>query len=167
MKPFRALYALYGMFLGLGLLFILLGALIAPAFPDGNGFSGGTMFLLIFGGVGAVFALIGGIGLCVQLKKRRRRARLLAEGMRITAKITEILPDRNITVNGRHPYRIYCEYREEAADALHLFKSEPLRFNPASMIAGETVEICVDPYDFSKYAVDVESALGGCRIYEH
>ena len=166
MKPFRALYWLFGIFLGLGCLFILLGLLIAPAFPQEGDFDGGTMFLLIFGGIGLLFALIGGIGLFVQIHAARHRKTLLREGMRIAAEITEIQPDHRITVNGRHPYRLTCQYRDEATSTVYVFRSGLMSFNPASLIRGNTVEVCVDPYDFSKYAVDVESALGGYRVQE-
>lgn len=167
MKPFRVMYLLFGLFLGIGVLFLLLGILIAPVFPEEPGFDGGTMFLAVFGGIGAVFALLGGIGLFLQIRKNRQRKEILVSGMRLAAKITEILPDCRITVNGRHPYRIYCEYREESTSTLHVFKSEPLALNPTSAIAGDLIDVCVDPYDFSKYAVDVDSALGGYRVCEH
>ena len=106
------------------------------------------LFALIFGGV-------GGIWIAVQ-----RRAAAIAEavrrtGRRIEAKVVEIERRTNIRVGSRHPYRIVAQWQDPATQAVQVFRSANIWFDPTEYV-GETVGVFVDPYEPRRHVVDLD-----------
>ena len=128
---------------------------ISTAF--GNIF-GPSMFI----GMGAIFAAVGICPIVFKIRKKAQNKKLIAAGRSIFATVDSIDVNTSYAVNGRHPYVIYCSYRDEYKDILDRFKSENLWTDPSRVIQpGSEIRIYVDGTNFSKYYVDTESLLDG------
>ena len=128
---------------------------------------GDRMVLTVLGVQAGIWLLLGGGGLVYLAVRRSRHEELLASGVRIQAEITDVYPDASMTVNGRHPYRIACQYRDEGTKTIYTFRSEPLLFDPGAYLEGRrTVDVCVDRDRFDRYVVDVSELLDGYQMRE-
>ncbi len=142
--------------------------LIDPDNPtDIHSSDGDLFFTLMFVGLGGLFALIGYIILIVSILNKKKKARLLESGQHIYGEIESMEQDYSITINGRHPFRIYCKYKNPTDGYIYKFKSDTLDFNPwDSYKAGDSIDIYVDPDNFKKYYVDaVDKAADIVRDY--
>ena len=63
------------------------------------------IFLLIFGGVGLLFFVLGLIFLIMEFRKKFRNDKLLKSGNYVMAEISEVELNYNVTVNMRHPLK--------------------------------------------------------------
>lgn len=157
MKNKNALKLMFGIFFSIGLAFsaVVIVMLVRGAM---------TPLPFVFGVQALVWLSIGGIGLAVVLMKEKRRAYLLENGDRISAKITEVYIDQTMSYNGRRPYRIACQYVDDGTKTIYTFKSEPLFFDPRPLLSGDRIDVCTDYNRFDRYAVDVKSAIGDYEI---
>ena len=111
----------------------------------------------IFLGLGLLFTSIGGGCLIFMTLKSRRKRRIREQGRSIYATVEEIAYNTSFSMNGVHPYIIYCTYRDEYRDVIHRFKSENLWSNPSYVFpVGSTIEVKVDEKDYDQYYVNVE-----------
>lgn len=109
--------------------------------------------------MGSIFALVGGSFTVSVIINSHKRKRLMQQGISIYATVEEIEYDTNITVNGKHPFTIYCTYRDEYKDVTYRFKSESLWSDPSAVFpVGSMIKVMVDANDYSKYYVNVEEA---------
>lgn len=109
--------------------------------------------------MGSIFALVGGSFTVSVIINSHKRKRLMQQGISIYATVEEIEYDTNITVNGKHPFTIYCTYRDEYKDVTYRFKSESLWSDPSAIFpVGSMIKVMVDANDYSKYYVNVEEA---------
>lgn len=142
--------------------------LIDPDNPtDVHTSDGDLFFTLMFVGLGGLFALIGYIILIVSILNKKKKAGLLERGQHIYGEIESMEQDYSITINGRHPFRIYCKYKNPTDGYIYKFKSDTLDFNPwDSYKTGDSIDIYVDPDNFKKYYVDaVDKAADIVRDY--
>lgn len=125
--------------------------------PLGSYIGPGVLLLL-----GVVFSMIGGIAMVVDLRKKSKKKYLLQHGRVLHAVVDDIALNMNYSVNGRHPYIIYCTYRDEYKDVLYRFKSDAIWINPEEIFPyGSEIDVYVDEKDYSRYYVNTErSALG-------
>ncbi len=121
---------------------------------------GGELLLVaIFGGMGLVFFLIGGIPLISLIKKDKMRKQLLQTGKPLYAKVESIGYNATLTVNGRHPFVIYCLYEDPYGDVTYRFKSQNLWSDPSPQFPiGSEIKVFVDGNDYSRYCVCVDEA---------
>lgn len=116
----------------------------------------------VFIGMGGIFALVGICPFIVMGRKSSKRKKLIDAGHSIYATVDSIDINTSYSVNGRHPFVIYCSYKDEYKDVIYRFKSDNLWTNPSQVIEpGSEIRIYVDGTDFSKYHVDTESLLAG------
>ena len=95
-------------------------------------------------------------------RKSSKRKKLIDAGHSIYATVDSIDINTSYSVNGRHPFVIYCSYKDEYKDVIYRFKSDNLWTDPSQVIEpGSEIRIYVDGTDFSKYHVDTESLLAG------
>jgi len=120
--------------------------------------------VFIVGFQAVIWLSIGSVGLLTIRKKQLRREELLANGRRVIADVTDIYLDRRFQVNGRHPFRIACQYVDEGAKIIHTFQSEELWFDPRPLMVDDQVEVCIDGYDFRHYAVNTQKLLNGYTV---
>lgn len=114
------------------------------------------VFLMAFG---LVFGLVGGGFTISVMIRSMNRKRLMQLGSSIYATVEEIAYVTSTSVNGRHPFVIYCTYRDEYKDVTYRFKSENLWSDPSAVFpVGSMIEVKVDPNDYSKYYVNTEES---------
>lgn len=107
--------------------------------------------------MGTVFALVGGGILIPTITAISNRKKIREQGISIYATVEEIAYDTSITVNGRHPFALYCIYRDDYKDVTYRFKSGKLWIDPSTVFpVGSMIEVKVDANDYSKYYVNAE-----------
>lgn len=157
MKPTNVLKLLFSIFFAIGVVLLAVAIFVYFTVPS-------RIALLVLGIQSAVWLMIGGIGLAFTLSRARRDRRLLESGTRIEAHVNDIYQDRSISYNGRHPFRIACEYRDDATNTIYVFRSNPLWFDPTPYLTSGKIEVCVDYDNYKKYVVDTGNLAGGARI---
>lgn len=110
---------------------------------------------LVFTGMGALPAGIGGTLLWLARRNRRRLEELRSTGRRVLARITEAIVDRSTTINGRHPWRIAAEWNDPASGTTRQFRSVHVWTDPAPFV-GRDVAVFVDPHRPRRYAMDLD-----------
>jgi len=128
-----------------------------PANPEGamiNGFFSLWGAALIIGVLGSVFGLVGGGMMAYGMMKGRSKAYLEKSGVEIHAVFQAVEQNTSLTVNGRNPYRIVCQWQHPQTRELHIFRSENLWFDPTDHVNQEKVPVLVDEGNFKKYWVN-------------
>ncbi len=148
-------------FAPLGLVFIIIGAVVTAAGESGRVQVDGDpkLFLAIFGVIGALFFILGGIFLAFMIRRRKIHDRLFSQGHYIMAQVTSVLPNYNVRVNGRCPYVAECSYTDPNTGILHLFRSRNIYFDPTAIAMDAMVPVYVDTDNFRHYYVDIDSVL--------
>lgn len=109
----------------------------------------------IVGGLGAMFTLIGlGIWLVGALTARKGR-QLREHGQVIEATIQSVGPNESVSVNGRHPYVLHCQWLNPQTRELHLFQSKSIWFDPSEHLSADKVKVFIDRGDPRRYLVDL------------
>lgn len=110
-----------------------------------------TLFL---GGMGLVFALVGGGIIWSRLNQRKVRAWLAQNGMRTQAKFEEVIHDTSTKINGRSPWRIICQWQHPVTQKVYVFRSDMIWFDPTSFVKRDTLDVLVNMDNPKKYWVD-------------
>lgn len=109
-------------------------------------------------GMGIIFSIVGGVIFITFVKTAARRKKIKAEGRILYATVEQIVYNESYSVNGSHPYVIYCTYRDDYRDIIYRFKSENLWSDPSVLFpVGSSIEVRVDEKDYSKYYVNAEA----------
>ncbi len=154
-SPFGALRLVGGIFAGFGALFLAVAIGGAFTGPGGAGQRGALPVLLSFGFMGAVFAALGAMFLSLGGAGSERRAlRLMDEGERYSAEITDVVP-AHISVNGHGLWRVVCRYTDESGRQWSCH-SAPLWEKPA--LNGAPAAVYRDPRRPRRYYVDLSAA---------
>ena len=106
------------------------------------------IFSIIFMAIGGTFATIGVILIILNFRVKKT----FTQAQLINAQITNVFMNYNVTVNGRHPYKIECGYLASNGQYFQ-FISKDVWTNPQSFI-GQVCPVYVNPNDPSKYSVD-------------
>jgi len=109
--------------------------------------------------LGIVFSATGGGIVFSRLYKAKLRRRLMKTGERVEAELEEIVLNRNYSVNGRHPYYIYCRWVNPNTGEEYLLKSDRIWYNPQLKIEEkniQTLPVYMDPNNRKKYIVSLE-----------
>lgn len=108
-------------------------------------------------GMGSLFALIGLILSIIGFNIKPKQ-RLKTTGICYNATVTDIIEQRNVTVNGRHPYYVDCLAHNHHTGQQMLFRSKGI-FDGSMLYKLTTVPVYVDPKNPKKYYVDVYGAI--------
>lgn len=106
------------------------------------------MFLLF----GVIFGGVGGGFIVSVIKQMMTKSKAIRKGEEITAVITEVATQYNVTVNNVHPQYLICEY--EDASGKYKFKSEPT-MNLYDDLVGRNITVYF--LNRKDYYVDIES----------
>ena len=139
----------------IGFVLMCVGAIITIAGMNTGGNS--MLFLYIFGGIGLLFFVIGLPFLFFAIRKKNDRIRLLETGVQAEGVIKDVVINRQVTVNGRHPYKAECEVTDPATGEIFLYSSESV-MKKIDYLVGRKVTVYYDSYDRSRYYVDIDSA---------
>lgn len=117
----------------------------------------GGMILLF---MGIIFGAVGGIPLLLGLRKSMQAKRLMQEGQVLHATVEMVDFNTSYSVNGVHPFVIYCTYKDVYKDIIYRFKSNNLWTDPSPIFPpGSYIDVMVDPNDYSKYHVKAEQMI--------
>lgn len=98
--------------------------------PDNPGHirsnQGMTLLYGIFIGMGILFLTISAIVIGIALRKSSRRKRVRESGRKLYATVEEIALNTSLRMNGRHPYVIYCIWKDDCKDMFYRFKSDSI-----------------------------------------
>lgn len=118
---------------------------------------GSTFSYLMLLSMGLIFGAVGFIPLICMLVRHISGKRLEANGQVLRATVERIDFNYAVTYNGQHPYIIYCTYYDAYKDVTYRFKSRNLTADPSFNYApGTSIDVYVDPRDYSKYQVKAE-----------
>lgn len=96
------------------------------------------------------------------VRKSVRRKRVLSSGKRLEATVEKIDLNTGYSVNGQHPYLIYCTYKDDYKDIIYRFKSDNIWTDPELVIQpGDTIMVYVDEKNYKYHYVDTESIFEG------
>lgn len=134
--------------------------LVNPTNPNKIMGTGATwLFTAIFGGIGVVFLLTGGIALMIRGRKRAKVKRLLREGKRIYGVIESIELNPYMEINRRHPSFAVVIVKDDYTLEEKRYKSESFWEDIASTIkVGDSAVVYVDQANENNYFVDVTGA---------
>lgn len=130
--------------------------------PHEIGSSSLDFLVLLFPGIGFIFAIIGGIGLFVKMNKKKKIRKLRETGDIIHANYMETTMNTSYSVNGRHPYNIICEWNNPADSKKYFFKSENIWMNPENKIEEKNIKtfpVYINPENIQQYVIDIDSIV--------
>lgn len=113
----------------------------------------------IFCILGLPFLAVGIFFMVLMLRRGNKKKALMTNGRKLYAEVTGGNMNFTYRVNRRHPYKLECQYTDMLNGATYLFSSGNVWIDP-NLYIGRQVAVYVDPADFSKYYVDVESLNG-------
>ncbi|PKH22382.1 hypothetical protein CIG19_13855 [Enterobacterales bacterium CwR94] len=98
--------------------------------------------------------IIGGVGIKLVGQGSKFRD-LVRTGKPLTARITDVERNESVSINGRSPWRIVCQWSNAENNKIHVFKSANFYYDPTDYIQGDTMTVYVDHNNFKKYYVDI------------
>jgi len=129
-----------------------------PNNPQGariDSFSENWLGVVILGGMGLVFALIGGGFIYSGMHTRKVNRWLATNGMRVQAKFENVIYDTSLKVNGRSPWRLICQWQHPVTQKVYLFKSANIWFDPTAFVKRDTLDVLVDMDNPKRHQVDI------------
>lgn len=106
-------------------------------------------FTAVFGGVAVGFIV-------AEVRRKRMYDWLVHSGMTVQARIIEVGKNTNLKVNGRSPWAIRAQWQHPVTQAVHVFQSENLWFDPSPFLADrEQVPVRIDADQPKRHRVDI------------
>jgi hypothetical protein len=105
--------------------------------------------------LGIAFSFVGGLMVTVSLLRKRRKNRLQRTGVAIEAKFQSVAANHSVSINGRNPFVIVCQWLDPVSGELHLFESENIWFDPSGFIKSDTLKVWIQRNNPKKHHVDV------------
>lgn len=109
--------------------------------------------------LGIVFSAIGGGIVFSKIYKAQKKKKLMETGERVEAELEEIVLNTNYSVNGRHPYYIYCRWINPSTGETYLLKSDSIWYDPQPRIEEKNIQtfpVYMNPSNRRKYTVSLE-----------
>jgi hypothetical protein len=110
---------------------------------------------VILASLGSFFFLIGGGFIATARLQKRTDNRLMQEGVPVQAEVQQIDLDKDISVNGRHPFRVVAQWQDPTTAQIHVFESHNVWFNPSKFIKHNQVRVFMDRSNPKRYYVDL------------
>jgi hypothetical protein len=109
----------------------------------------------ILGGMGLIFAAVGGGIFFASVSGRRKKVYLMAYGNAIQTDLQGVERNTSLKVNGKSPWRITSQYLDPVTNKLRVFHSENLWFDPSRFVTAKQVTVLLDPKNPKRYHMDV------------
>jgi hypothetical protein len=110
---------------------------------------------LLFGGLGAIFASIGGGFLAYVVRTRKLRDWLAQNGMRVKAKFEGVIYDTSLTINNRHPWRLTAQWQHPITQKVYTFRSDAIWFDPSEFVKRDQLDVLVNADNPKQYVIDI------------
>lgn len=134
-----------------------------PKNPSNFKDNSGTIIGLIFIIIGAILLIVGisviVINIVKSSKNKRRKRYLIENGRKVSAHIDQINCNYSYSVNGVHPYKIECSYKDPYTNKIYLFYSGNIWFNIGAIMNAsglDTISVYMDKNDPANYYIDVD-----------
>jgi len=88
-------------------------------------------------------------------KKLKKIRHLQSKGIEIKTVLRSVELDQELEAKGQKSYRIYTEWLNPNATALHIFKSDYLLFDPSDMLEDNAVTVLIERDNPSEYYLDI------------
>ncbi len=127
--------------------------------PNKIGMKSLNLLILIVPGIGLIFLIIGGTGILLKVSKKKLENRLKKDGKLIYADYDETIINTSYSINGRHPYKIICEWINPVDNEEYMFKSRNIWINPEDIIKERNIKqfpVYIDKNNKKKYVVDID-----------
>ncbi len=108
----------------------------------------------ILGGIGSVFFILGGLFGFVVFRKKRRDQFLRQHGQQVYAIFVEVLLNRHVRMNNRHPFQIVGEWVNPVDGQTYTFVSDDLWEDPSSFVPDE-LPVWIDPKNPKVHLMDL------------
>lgn len=118
------------------------------------------LLMLLFPGLGLIFAIIGLVGLIKIFVGKSKSKRLKEKGQAVYATITSVELNTSYTVNGSNPYYILCEWNNPTDGKKYIFKSENIWFDPQTIMSERNITqlpVYIDSAKLNNYYVDIDT----------
>ena len=110
-------------------------------------------------GIGSLLVLIG-LGIWMwQRGSGKRMEWFKRNGVPIMAEIERISVNKKVTLNGKHPYKIYARHLNPRTKQTQIFKSRNIWEDPTEYFSAHNIkeiEVWVTPQDYSKYLMNTD-----------
>lgn len=118
-----------------------------------------TVGLIIFVIIGSVFALIGIGFVASAIITKSKRKRVLGYNFIVQANISGFNFNKNVTINGVHPYILTATIISPYDGLIYTFKSESIMTDLTPILQAyniKTVPVYVNPQNYKEYYVDID-----------
>ena len=109
---------------------------------------------LIVGSTGFLFFIIGFILMMINLFRNKKEKYLREHGVELKTEYVSCTENRNIAVNGKHPYIIRTKWFDNISKKTHNFKSINI-WNLTNFDRNKEITVFVDVNDYNKYFMDI------------
>ena len=117
----------------------------------------GIPYFLVSTLIGGPFLALGLFFLKKIRDSEKTENEVVENGMRVEAVITDIYEDTSITINDRHPWIAEASYDDPKTMTYYTFQVNTGMYPLSEKALGAKVTVFVDPLDFERYAVDLDS----------
>jgi hypothetical protein len=118
--------------------------------------SGSLWFgVTLLGGLGVVFAALGGAILFATRAGEKKQHYLMAYGNAVETEVQGVDRNTSVEVNGRSPWRVTSQWLDPATNKLRIFHSENLWFDPSRFVQAKKVTVLLDPNNPKRYHMDL------------
>ena len=127
--------------------------------PNKIGMKSLDLLFLLFPGLGLISLIIGVTGISSKARGKKSEKRLKENGELIYADYVETIINISYSVNGRHPYKIICEWTNPLDGEEYTFKSKNIWSNPEDIIEERNIKqfpVYINRDNMKKYAIDIE-----------
>ncbi len=114
---------------------------------------------VVLGGMGLLFATVGGGMTFAYFRRRKIIAHLQDKGVPIEAEFQECYHDTTTKMNGRSPWRVVAQGRHPATGKIDDFRSEPIWVDLTNHLKGKRIRVLVDLADPEKHWVDLSEYI--------
>jgi hypothetical protein len=128
-----------------GGIFLLVGLPFAVTFPIIGISTGDWLFLLIGGGLGGVFALLGGGMLYYGVQQALGKIRPLEHGKATIGEVVDMYRDTSVSVNGRNPMAIVYLFKVHGYE--YEGKGQSWKYSQHNLKVGDRVHVLFMPDD--------------------
>ncbi len=106
--------------------------------------------------LGLLFMVPGIVIITITFKSKKRREHLKLMGRTTWVDISRIELDRSTSIQGKHPWRIYADWKDPLNAAQYTFKSSCLMFDPSPHLSRDRIQVCYDPYNPRNYQMNLD-----------
>ncbi|MBK1722474.1 DUF3592 domain-containing protein [Thiocystis violacea] len=111
--------------------------------------------VVLLTGMGSVFAFIGFAPIVVERRTRKRNARLMREGRIVHALYKGVEPSGHVRARRRRAYQIVAHWQDPMSGKLHVFRSQPIGFDPTDYVDRDLIDVHIDPEHPKHFVMDL------------